>query len=66
MRITIDAERCQGHNRCYQLLPTLVDVDDYGMASVLGDGIVPETLHSQARLAVANCPEYAITIDETA
>ena len=63
MRVRIDAERCQGHNRCYALAPELFDVDDFGQAMVLGDGVVPVGLEHKARLAVANCPEYAITLD---
>jgi ferredoxin len=31
---------------------------------VVGDGTVPPELESKARLAIANCPEYAI--EETA
>ncbi len=64
MRVQIAADKCQGHNRCYALAPELFDVDDYGMALVVGDGTVPPELEDKARLAVANCPEYAITIDE--
>ena len=58
---TVDSEKCQGHNRCYALAPELFDVDDYGKAVVIGDGSVPPELEEKARLAVANCPEYAIT-----
>ncbi|MFN6121379.1 MAG: ferredoxin [Actinomycetes bacterium] len=61
MRIQIDSEKCQGHNRCYALAPQLFDVDDYGAALVLNDGIVPAGLEDTARLAIANCPEYAIS-----
>lgn len=64
MRVTVDAERCQGHNRCYALAPALFDVDDYGQAIVIGDGTVPIELAEAARLAVANCPEYAIAIKD--
>jgi len=28
MRIKVDAEKCEGHSRCYSLAPELVDVDD--------------------------------------
>ena len=62
MRIHVDAEKCQGHNRCYALAPELFDVDDYGNAVVIGDGTVSPDLEEKARLAVANCPEFAITI----
>jgi ferredoxin len=60
VKIRIDPDRCQGHARCYGLAPELVDVDDYGLASVRGDGTVPTELEDKARLAIANCPEYAI------
>lgn len=64
MKIVIDTERCQGHNRCYAIVPELVDVDDLGNAFAIGDGTVPTELADKARLAVANCPEHAISIEE--
>ena len=64
MRVIIDSEKCQGHNRCYALAPELFDVDDYGQAIAMNDGEVPAGLEGKARLAVANCPEFAITIED--
>ena len=65
MKISIDAELCQGHNRCFALAPTLVDVDDYGEAFVLNDGIIPEGSEDAAQLIIDNCPEFAISaVDE--
>jgi ferredoxin len=64
VRVVIDAEKCQGHNRCYALAPELFDVDEYGQSLVRGDGVVSAELVDKARLAVANCPEYAISIIE--
>lgn len=64
MRIEVNSESCQGHNRCYALAPELLDVDDYGTAFVIGDGSVPADLADKAQLAAANCPEYAIVITE--
>lgn len=64
MKIHVDQEKCQGHNRCYAIAPELFDVDDYGTASELNDGIVPPGLEDKARLAVANCPEFAVQIVE--
>jgi ferredoxin len=66
MRLVIDADRCQGHNRCYSIAPELFDVDEFGAASVLNDGAVPIELQPKARLALSNCPERAITIEENA
>jgi ferredoxin len=64
MRIVVNAEKCQGHARCYALAPELFDVDDYGQSSVRIDGDVPAELEDRARLAAANCPEFAIDIIE--
>ncbi|MGZ4695499.1 MAG: ferredoxin [Acidimicrobiales bacterium] len=65
MRVSVDPDKCQGHNRCYALAPELFDVDDLGYATAKGDGTVPPELADRARLAAANCPELAITVDET-
>ena len=64
MRVTVDSDKCQGHNRCFALAPELFDVDEYGTAVVIGDGIVAADLEDKARLAVANCPEFAIGIED--
>jgi ferredoxin len=64
MRVHLDSEKCQGHNRCYGLAPELFDVDDFGQALLLIEGDVPEELQVKARLAASNCPEYAIKIVE--
>jgi ferredoxin len=64
MKVRIDPERCQGHARCYALAPDLFDVDDFGQSHVRGDGIVPVEREDAARLAVANCPEFAIEVVE--
>jgi ferredoxin len=64
MRIRVDRERCQGHSRCYSLAPEVFDVDDDGFAFVLIEGDLPTELEENAALAVANCPERAISVEE--
>jgi len=64
MRVHVDPDKCQGHNRCYAIAPELFDVDELGNAHELNDGVVPAGLEEKARMAVANCPEYAIEISE--
>ena len=64
MKVHIDAGRCQGHGRCYDLAPGLFGDDDEGYGQVLGGGIVPPDEEKAARLAVANCPERAIDLLE--
>ncbi|MBQ90562.1 MAG: ferredoxin [Acidimicrobiales bacterium] len=64
MKIHVDPDKCEGHSRCYALAPELVDVDDFGNAFELADGVVPDGLEEKAQLIVDNCPEFAITIVE--
>ena len=64
LTVRVDPDKCQGHNRCYNLAPELFDVDDLGMATAVGDGRVPPELEDKARRAVANCPEVAISLTE--
>ncbi|MCH7699046.1 MAG: ferredoxin [Chloroflexi bacterium] len=64
MEVRVDPEKCQGHNRCITLAGELFDVDDLGYAHEKNDGVVPDELKEKARLAVENCPEIAISIEE--
>jgi ferredoxin len=64
MRVHVDQERCQGHNRCVALAPSLFEIDDYGTASVVGDGAVAPEHEDDALLAVDNCPEFAISVTD--
>lgn len=64
MKVRVDPEKCQGHNRCYSLAPELFVVDDYGYASEAEDGVVPPELVEKAKLAQANCPEHAVIIED--
>ncbi len=64
LKVRVDRDRCQGHNRCFALAPGLFEVDEYGYSKEIGDGSVPSGLEAKARLAVANCPEHAVTIVE--
>ncbi len=64
MKVTVDADKCQGHNRCVVVAPELFEIDDLGYAHEVNGGVVPTELEEKARLAVANCPEHAITITD--
>jgi ferredoxin len=62
VKVLIDSGRCQGHGRCYDLVPGLFGDDDEGYGQVLGDGTVPPGQEQAARLAVLNCPEHAVEV----
>ena len=65
MKLTVDAEMCTGHGRCYTLAPDLLDYDDEGFVSIRGQTIeVPAGQEAAARDAAMGCPESAITISE--
>lgn len=64
LRVRVESERCQGHNRCCSIAPELFEADELGNALVRGDGTVPPALEAKARLALANCPEHAIRLSQ--
>ena len=63
MKIHFDRDKCQGHGRCYALAPTVFDTDDEGYAVLKLTGEVPDALADSARIAVDNCPEYALSLE---
>ena len=65
MKVHVDQDVCQGHGRCYAVAPDVFEPDDIGNGVERGDGTVARAHESNARLAVANCPEDAIRIEET-
>ena len=64
MRVRVLTDKCEGHGRCWNLAPVLFEADDYGNAHEQNEGVVPAGSEGDARLAVDNCPEYAIEITE--
>ena len=64
MKVKVDQEKCQGHNRCFVVAMELFELDDYGYAHEVNDGAVPAGMEEKARLAVQNCPELAISIEQ--
>jgi ferredoxin len=60
-RVCVDADRCEGHGRCYTLAPNVFDADEVGHAVVLVENVSGE-LEAQAVTAEQNCPEGAITL----
>jgi ferredoxin len=65
VRIVIDAERCTGHGRCYSLVPEVFDSDEQGHSVLLAPDVeVPADQQRQAQVAVDNCPEDAISLQD--
>jgi ferredoxin len=65
MKLTVSAELCRGHGRCYSLAEDLLEDDDDGFVTVRGLIIdVPDDQVEDARNAAGSCPEGAITLIE--
>jgi ferredoxin len=61
MKVAVDAEKCQGHARCWQICPQVFSLDEEGH-SFVRSAEVPAALESKVQEAVDNCPERAISL----
>jgi ferredoxin len=62
--ISIDANKCSGHGRCYTLATDVFDMDDEGFPILLMETVaVNSDLQRQAQTAVDGCPERAISTE---
>jgi ferredoxin len=61
-RLHIDWTRCDGHGACVELLPELLDQDEWGYPVPRGDLEVDGPLQMHARRAVAACPVLALRL----
>jgi ferredoxin len=64
MHVAIDESRCQGHGRCFSIASALFESDELGNGVVIGDGTVGPGQEHDAHMAVANCPEGAVSFGE--
>jgi ferredoxin len=63
MRLSVDADSCTGHGRCYRMAPDLLTFDDEGYVTLRGDAVeVPEGMLEAAEEAAGSCPEEAISL----
>jgi ferredoxin len=63
-RIEVDPIACQAHGMCAELLPELIELDDWGYP-VIADVDVPRQLRPLARRAVSVCPTLALRLRAT-
>ena len=61
-RVTIDANKCQGHGRCVLIAPDYFDIDDSGFGVVLR-AEVDEADKGDIGEAIFSCPESAIVLE---
>ena len=59
--IAVDRIRCDGFGMCAELLPELIQLDDWGYPIVSAE-VIPDELLEHARRAVAVCPVLALRL----
>lgn len=59
-QLRVDWPACQARGLCFELLPEVIELDDWGYPVVRG-AITPE-LMSAARSAVQACPRMALRL----
>ncbi len=65
MKVSIDYDRCTGHQMCAIAARDVFGSDDYGNATILIEGDIPDHLIAKTKLAEANCPERAIILEDS-
>jgi ferredoxin len=60
MRIRLDRTVCDGFGVCAKHAPEYFSLDDWGYASLIGDGTVPEADRAAVMRALMDCPVHAI------
>ena len=61
MKIRLDRTVCDGFGACAKHAPAYFSLDDWGYASLVGDGTVADEEHDAVMNALMDCPVHAIT-----
>jgi ferredoxin len=61
MTVRLDRTVCDGFGICAKHAPGYFSLDDWGYASLIGDGAVPEADRDAVMRALLDCPVHAIT-----
>lgn len=59
-RLRVDWPACRARGLCHELLPDIVDLDEWGYPVVTGD--LTDDQMSEARAAVRACPKLALRV----
>jgi ferredoxin len=60
-RLRVDWPACRARGLCHELLPEVVDLDEWGYPVVRGP--VPDELKPEASEAVRACPRLALRLE---
>jgi ferredoxin len=65
LTIAVDRIKCDGHGVCADLVPEMIDLDDWGYP-IIRTGAIPAGALSHARRAVSGCPTLALRLEAIA
>ena len=63
--LTLDPTRCEGHGFCHEVLPAVIDLDEWGYPVLRGGALrctVDAAQLDDARRAVRVCPHGALQL----
>jgi ferredoxin len=60
MKVKLDRTLCDGFGLCAKHAPEYFSLDDWGYASLVGNGEVPTEDHDAVMRALLDCPVHAI------
>jgi ferredoxin len=60
LKLELNPIACTGHQLCADLLPEVIELDEWGYPILTGE--VPRPLESHARRAVKACPTLALRL----
>jgi ferredoxin len=63
--VAVDRIKCDGHGVCADLLPEMIELDDWGYPIIL-PGAIPASVMPHARRAVSGCPTLALRLQALA
>jgi ferredoxin len=61
LRLRIDPINCHAHGLCAELIPEMIDLDEWGYP-ILTRPDIPPALFAQTREAAAACPTLALRL----
>jgi ferredoxin len=61
-RLLVDWTRCDAHGLCAEVVPEVVQLDDWGYPVLVTGGAVSDELREHARRAVRVCPQVALLL----
>jgi ferredoxin len=63
--LAIDRIKCDGHGVCADLVPEMIELDDWGYP-IIRAGAIPASVLPHARRAVSGCPTLALRLQRLA